>query len=194
MNDEARRLNIRWRRNLFGFHLLIWLVARLAVGSINQMPPEAIYNLLEVWALVVAIHAVGLVVLDGRDRADLPIKALHRLIEPRERRWTLIAIDALVWILLTMMIASRVIPESTIIEYAAPLSLLWLALTAVGLAHVLLVLYAEIRDHAPMRKRKNSARVQDEKPRLLTMTRDGEVLELIDDAADPASIERGKQR
>ena len=87
-------LNIRWRRRLFGFHLLMWLAARLAVGSINQTPPAAIYNLLDIWALVVAIHGVLLVIVDGRDRAELPIRQLNRLIEPRERRWSLLAIDA----------------------------------------------------------------------------------------------------
>ena len=175
MSDEAKRLNIRWRRILFGFHLLIWLAARLAVGSINQMPPEAIYHLLEVWALIVAIHAVALVVLDGLDRAEPPLQQINRLIEPRERRWSLLAIDALAWIMLTVAIANRVIPEKVIFQFAAPLSLVWLALTALGMAHVLLVLYAEIRDHAPLRKRKHS--IQQGNPALLTS--DGDVLETI---------------
>ena len=192
MSDEARRLNIRWRRRLFGFHLLMWLMARLAVGSINQMPPEAIYNLLDVWALVLALHAIALVVLDGRDRAEPPLKQINRLIEPRERRWTLMAIDALVWIILTMMIANRVIPEYLIFRYVVPLSLAWLALTGVGLAHVLLVVYAEIRDRAPMRKRKNRTGVGAEGSERSLLTSDGELLETIEEPPDTAAIQRGK--
>ena len=188
MDDEVKRLNIRWRRILFGAHLLIWLIARLAVGSIQQTPPEAIYDLLQTWGFVVAFHAVVLMILDGRDRAELPIKRLNRLIDPRERRWTLLSIDALVWILFTMMIASRVIPEAVIFEYATPISLVWLALTAVGLAHVLLVLYAEVRDRAPIRKRKNDVLAQRGETALLTS--DGELLEMIDDPGDVAAVQR----
>jgi hypothetical protein len=192
MSDEAKRLNIRWRRIFFGFHLLLWLMARLAVGSIQQMPPEAIYTLLEVWALGVALHAVLLAIAEGRDRADLPITALHRLIDPRERRWTLLAIDALVWVLFTMMIASRVIPEGVIFQYVAPLSLAWLALTGMGMAHLLLVLYAEIRDRVPMSKRKNNAQVRHGETPLLT--RDGELLETIDEPSDAAILQQHSKR
>ena len=198
MSDEARLLNIRWRRIYFGSHLFLIVLVRLLIGSLHQMPPPEIYNMFEVWAGVIGLHAVLLAIVEGRDRAELPIKALERLIESRERRWSLLAIDAMVWIIVTVAIANRVIPESTIIEYAIPLALLWLALTGVGLEHILLVLYAEIRDRAPQRKRKNNARVQDEKTPLLTMTSDGEVLEMIDDFQDQdtsnlAAIERGKR-
>ncbi|MEO8396212.1 MAG: hypothetical protein ABI700_24675 [Chloroflexota bacterium] len=180
MSDDAKRLNIRWRRILFSFHLLLMLGARLAVGSIHEMPPPEIYHMFEVWGFIILIHAVVQAVLDGRDRADLPIRWLNRVIEPRERRYTLLTIDALVWVMMTVALANRVIPEQTIVQYAVPLALLWLALTGIGLAHLLLLVYAEIRDRAPIRKRKNNAMLQGGE--TLTMTSDGELLETIDEA------------
>ena len=187
MNDDAKRLNIRWRRIFFGAHLLIWLIARLAVGSIQQTPPEAIYDLLQTWGFFVAFHALLLVILDGRDRADLPIQRLHKLIEPRERRWSLLAIDAMLWIMLTVAIANRLIPYNTIVEYAAPISLTWLALTAVGMTHSGLVLYAEIRDRAPMGKRKNQS------VETALLTRDGELLETIEESSESNVTQRIKR-
>jgi hypothetical protein len=146
MSDEAKRVHIHWRRMLFGFHLLMWLVARLAVGSINQMPPEAIYNLLEIWGFLVFGHGLALAMLDARDDAELPFEWMRRLVNPRERRYSLLALDAAVWVIVTMAIASRVIPEDVIFQNAVPLSLAWLALTAFGICHVLLVVYAEVRE------------------------------------------------
>jgi hypothetical protein len=146
---------IRERRKLFGFHLLICLIARLSVGSIGQMPPYPIYDWFAIWGIVIFGHSVLLAILDGRDHAELPHPALNRLIEPRERRWSLFIIDAAVWIIFTMAIASRVIPESMILQYVVPLSLLWLAHTAFGLLHVLLLIYAKVRDHT-VGKRKNA--------------------------------------
>jgi hypothetical protein len=154
MNDEAKHIQISWRRRLFGFHLLIWLVVRLAIGSIGVMPPEIIYRLLDYWALLVAGHAGLLAFLDGRDQADPPLRSLNRLVEPRERRWLLLAIDGLLWIMVTMMIASRVIPEAVIYQSAALIALAWLALTAVGIGHLWLVLFAEIRDYSRTRSGK----------------------------------------
>lgn len=161
MNDEAKQMQIRWRRRLFGFHLLVWLSARLAIGSIGVMPPEIIYHLLDYWALLVAGHAFLLAIFDGRDQADPPLRRLNRLIEPRERRWSLLALDALLWIMFTMMIASRVIPEAIIFQYAAPISLAWLALTAVGLGHLWLILFAEVRDRSDKPKRAAKSRLDD---------------------------------
>ncbi len=158
MNDQAKHIQISWRRRLFGFHLLVWLIVRLAIGSIGVMPPEIIYSLLNDWALLVLGHGLLLAILDGRDQADPPL-GLSRLIDPRERRWSLLAIIALLWVLFTMMIASRVIPEALIFQYAAPISLAWLALTAVGLAHLLLIVYAEVRDRSGKRKRDAQARL-----------------------------------
>lgn len=154
MSDEARRVHIHWRRVLFGFHLLMWLVARLAVGSINQTPPAAIYNLLEIWGFLVFGHGLALAVLDGRDDAELPFEWMRRLVATRERRFSLLALDAAVWVIATMAIASRVIPEAVIFQNAAPLSLAWLALTAFGICHILLVIYAEVRERTT-HKRKN---------------------------------------
>ena len=183
MNAEAKRVNIHWRRSLFGAHLLIWLLVRLAIGSIDEMPPEVIYHWLTLWAFGVYGHGILLAIFDGRDRADLP-DWLQRLIEPRERRWSLLALNAMLWIIATMAIASRVIPYETISRYAAPLSLVWLALTAAGLFQTLLVLYAEVRDRTALRKRKNGARQLGEAPALrverLELSDDGELVELDD--------------
>jgi hypothetical protein len=119
------------------------------------MPPTIPYQGLELWGLVVTAHGVLLAILDGRDHVELPNSVLNRLIEPRERRWSLFIIDAAVWIIFTMAIASRVIPETVIFQYVVPLSLLWLAHTTFGVFHVLLMIYAEVRDHT-RGKRKNN--------------------------------------
>src|SRR5215207_10218507 len=110
MSLDAKAVAIRWRRLLFGFHLLMLLIVRLAVGSINEMPPPAIYNGFAVWGFVIFGHALLLAVLDGRDCADLPFDWMKRLIDPRERRWTLFALDVLLYALFTIAIANRVIP------------------------------------------------------------------------------------
>lgn len=173
MNAEAKRIAIRWRRILFGFHLLVWLIARLAVGSIGEMPPSAIYSGLEVWGLIVFAHGVALAFLDGRDHADLPFERLHALIEPRERRWSLLAVDMLLWIMFTMAVANRVIPEATLFRYVQLLALLWLAHTAFGLFHILLMIYAEVRDFTAG-KRKNDEKL---KPGEMLKFDDGELID-----------------
>ncbi len=181
MNDDAKRVQIRWRRLLFGFHLLVWLIARLAVGSIDVTPPLVIYNLLDDWALLVAAHGILLAVLDGRDHADLPVAWLRALIEPRERRWLLLALDAVLWVLFTMAIASRVIPYDFILRYVNPLMLAWLAHTAFGIFQVLLVIYAEVFDHTQGRWK------VDEKPKreldsTLLLDDDGELVDYPDES------------
>lgn len=180
MSDDSKRVHIHWRRVLFGFHLLMWLVARLAVGSINQMPPEAIYNLLEIWGFLVFGHGLALAVLDARDDAELPFVWMRRLVNPRERRFSLLAIDAAVWVIATMAIASRVIPENVIFQNVVPLSLAWLALTAFAICHVLLVVYAEVRDRWS-RKRKNITNVgMTEHLEKLAFADDGELVDFED--------------
>lgn len=162
MNDEATRVAIRWRRILFSFHLLVWLVARLMVGSIDEMPPTIIYHWLSVWGFVVVGHGAVLAWLDGRDHADLPFQWMTALVQPRERRWSLVVIDAALWLLFTILIANRVIPEVTVFRYVVPLSLAWLAHTAFGILHLLLVEYAEVRDRTPKAKLKHDAFLTDE--------------------------------
>lgn len=172
MSDDAKVTAIRWRRILFGFHLMVWLIVRLVVGSLPELPPAGIYDGLHGWALLVMAHGLVLAVLDGRDHAPLPF-GLNRLIQPRERRWSLLAIDAALWIILTMAIATRTISMPLIIQFLVPLMLAYLGLTAFGIAHVGLVLYAEIHDRA-YRKRKN-----DQKPKSvpLMLTDDGELVD-----------------
>ena len=177
MSDEAKRVHIHWRRVLFGFHLLIWLVVRLVIGSINQMPPTIIYDLLEVWGFVVFAHGLALAYFDARDDADLPFAWMRRLVNPRERRFSLLAIDAAVWVIATMAIASRVIPEDVIFQNAAALSLAWLALTAFGICHLLLVVYAEVRD-VMNPKRKNVTNIgMAEHLEQLALADDGELID-----------------
>lgn len=160
MDNEARRVAIRWRRVLFGFHLLVLLVVRLAVGSIGEMPPREIYQGFELWGFIIAAHGLLLAILDGRDRADLPLRQLNRLIEPRERRWLLFVVDAALWIIFTMAIASRTIPETTIEAFILPLAIAWLLHTGVGLAHIWLMVFAEVRDRAAASKRKNDEKAK----------------------------------
>jgi hypothetical protein len=191
MSDEAKHLNIRWRRIYFGSHLFLIVLVRLLIGSLHQMPPPEIYNMFEAWGAIIMLHAVLLAIAEGRDRAEPPLKQINRLIVPRERRWSLLAIDAMVWIILTVAIANRVIPERVIFQYVVPLSLLWLALTAGGLAHILLVLYAEVRDRAPSRKRKVNAQFRHGETPLLTS--DGELLETIEESSDPAAVKRTRR-
>lgn len=178
MNDEARAVAIRWRRILFGFHVLMVLIARLLVGSIDQMPPPEIYQGFEVWGLIVLAHAVALAYLDGRDHADLPFGWMTALVQPRERRWSLFALDAALWVLFTIVIANRSIPEATILRYVVPLALLWLAHTGFGIFHTLLVIYAEVRDRMPGKTKLKRGIFPDEMPPLIAD--DGELIDFPD--------------
>lgn len=164
---------------LFVFHLLLVLLARLAVGSLDQMPPPEIYNGFAVWAFVIAGHALLLAVLDGRDRAEPPFAWMKPIIDPRERRWTLFGMDALAYILFTVAIANRVIPERFIFENVVAFSLLWIAHTAIFFLHILLVIYAEVRDRSGGKgKRKNDDFSQF--PARLVQGDDGELVDWID--------------
>lgn len=189
MNDEAKQVQIRWRRILLGFHVLMVLIARLLVGSIDQMPPPEIYQGFEVWGLIVLAHAVALAYLDGRDHADLPFRSMTALVQPRERRWSLFVIDAALWLLFTVAIANRVIPEVTIFRYVIPLALLWLGHTGFGILHILLVIYAEVRARTPGKAKHKRGSFPDETP-LLT-TDDGELIDFPDMAA---RSRKGEQR
>jgi hypothetical protein len=171
MDAEARRVAIRWRRVLFAFHLFMLLIVRLAVGSISEMPPREIYEGFGLWGIVIAAHGLLLAILDGRDRAELPFPPLQAVIEPRERRWLLFFLDAALWVVFTMAIASRTIPNATIERFVLPLALLWLAHTGIGLAHIWLMVFAEVRDRAVRRKRKNDEKA---KSALLSNEADGE--------------------
>ncbi|HVU09671.1 MAG TPA: hypothetical protein VHD90_00280 [Phototrophicaceae bacterium] len=176
--DDAKQVHIQWRRRLFGFHALIWLIARLAVGSLRVTPPLAIYQGFETWGVLVVLHGILLAILDGRDQARLPFAWLRHLIEPRERRWSLLTIDAALVFSLTIAILTRIIPFETLERFAAPISLLWLALVGFGYAQILLMIYAEVRDRS-VRKRK---RGEKRKPEgafsdLVTPADDGELLD-----------------
>jgi hypothetical protein len=143
------------------------------------MPPFAIYDGLSLWGFVVLAHGALLAFLDGRDHADLPFAWMTQLVQPRERRWSLLVIDVVLWILFTVAIASRVIPEATIFRYVAPLSLAWLAHTAFGILHVLLVIYAEVGDHTPDKPKRDASL---DEPSLL-LAEDGELIDFADIAA-----------
>lgn len=179
MNAEAKAVNIRWRRLLLVFHLLLVLLARLAVGSLDQMPPPEIYNGFEIWAFVIVGHALLLALLDGRDRAEPPFAWMKQIIEPRERRWTLFGIDALAYILFTVAIANRVIPESVILANPVTYALLWITHTGIIFLHILLFIYAEVRDRSGGKsKRKNDDFSQF--PARLVQGDDGELVDWID--------------
>ncbi len=188
MSADAKQTAIHWRRILFVFHLLVWLIARLAVGSIREMPPTVIYDWLSAWGFVVFGHGLVLAILDGRDQAEPPFRWLTGLIEPRERRWSLLAVNGMLWIISTMAIASRTIPEAVIFQYSTPLALLWLALTGFGLAHVLLALYAELYDRAAV-KHKREEKATPVAPLLLSD--DGELIDSLDyESADKKRSDR----
>ncbi len=152
MEAEAKQVQIRWRRILFGFHVLIWLIARLVVGSLSVMPPLALYQDFESWGALVALHGLVLAILDGRDQARVPSWVNH-LIETRERRWSLLAIDMALVISLTIAMANRIIPYEIIERYAVPLSLLWLVLVGFGYTQILLTIYAEVRDRTAHKRK-----------------------------------------
>lgn len=176
MSLDAKAIAIRWRRMLFIFHLLLVLAARLAVGSLDTMPPAEIYNGFAVWGFVIFGHALLLAVLDGRDRADLPFAWMEQVVNPREQRWTLFAIDIVLYVLFTIAIANRVIPREIIFQYAVPLSLLWLAHTAVGFLHILLVLYAEVRDRAGGKSKRKNDSLSHTSEQLM-LAEDGELMD-----------------
>ncbi len=180
MDAEAKRRVIRWRRILFAFHLLLWLTARLVVGSLPSIPPAGVYDNIHWWGILVFGHWLLLAVLDGRDGVELPL-GLSRFVEPRERRWSLLTIDAAVWIIFTMAIASRTISLPLIMQFVVPISLAWLGLTAVGIAHVGLVVYAIIHDRM-LRKRKNKDMVWTAD--RLALANDGELIDFPDGSAD----------
>jgi hypothetical protein len=166
------------------------LVARLLVGSLDQMPPPEIYNGFAVWGLIFALHALLLAVLDGRDRADLPFAWMEHIVHPRERRWSLFAIDVLLWVMFTVAIANRVIPEAVIFSNVVTLSLLWLAHTGVGFLHILLMIYAEIYDRSQTgSKRKNTA--ETELPVRLALADDGELTDFTDQPFKRKESRRG---
>src|SRR4051794_11286432 len=96
MNAEAKRAAIHRRRILFGAHLLIWLIARMVVGSMAQVPPGT-YEGFWGWGLLVFGHWLLLSIRDGRDRTELPFGLLNRLVVSRERRWLLFIINVMLW-------------------------------------------------------------------------------------------------
>lgn len=192
MNAEAKRVAIRWRRMLLGFHLLMALVARLLVGSLDQMPPPEIYNGFAVWGLIFALHALLLAVLDGRDHADPPFNWMESLIHPRERRWSLFAINLLLWVMFTIAIANRVIPEGVIFQNVVALSLAWLAHTAIGFLHILLMIYAELYDRSAQDKGKRKNSEAAELPVRLALADDGELVEYAEQALKQNERKRGE--
>ena len=173
-------LQIRWRRILFGFHLLVWLIVRLAVGSINEMPPARDLTMAGAWALIVLAHGVLLAILDGRDHAEPPFAWMNRC--RSAARAPLVAAASSTrccGCCSPMAIADRIIPEDTIFRYVVPLSLAWLAHTAFGILHVLLVIYAEVRacaTPAEMAEKPKRDLFADETP--LLVTDDGELVDL----------------
>ncbi len=177
MNADARRIHIHWRRMLFLFHLGMGLVARLLVGSLDQMPPPEIYHGFELWGVIVALHALLLAALDGRDGADLPAW-MQRIIQPSERRRSLFAIDLLLWVMFTVAIANRVIPEGFIFQNVVVFSLLWLAHTGIAFGHLLLLVYGEVYDRTAKNKAKRKNTPASELPVRLALAEDGEIVDL----------------
>ena len=189
MNVDAKAMHIRWRRILFFFHLSMGLVARLFVGSLDKMPPPDIYNGFALWGLFVAGHALLLAVLDGRDRAELPFDWMKSIVQPRERRLMLLVVDAALWMVVTMAIANRVIPEGFIFQNVVMFSLLWLAHTAIGFLHLLLVIYAEVYDRTAEHKEKYKNKFDSELPVRLAVADDGELVDFAQVQSERKRVE-----
>ena len=191
MNADARRIHIHWRRMLFLFHLGMGLVARLLVGSLDQMPPPEIYHGFELWGVIVALHALLLAALDGRDRAELPFDWMKRIIQPSERRRSLFAIDFLLWLMFTVAIANRVIPEEVIFRNMLVLPLLWLAHTGIAFTHLLLLVYGEVFDRTAKYKEKRKNTLDAELSVRLALAEDGKIVDLAQ-ALTPDKSKRGE--
>ena len=92
------------RRVWFAFHLLIWLVVRLAVGTLPQMPPDALYDAISLWFMLVSGHGILLAIFDGREGIPPPLPELELPIQPERRRWLLLLGDAGLWMLFMMTV------------------------------------------------------------------------------------------
>jgi hypothetical protein len=162
MNDDAKPTAGRWRRALFGLHLFVWMIVRLMVGSLPEMPPAGTYEALFAWGLLVFGHWLLLSLQEGRDRVELPFHFLNRLIVPRERRWLLLVIDAMLWFMSEAGAAGLLFSSYygyLVMRYETAFSLLWLAQTVVVVAHLGLAAYAEIHDRSAT-KRKNDDNIK----------------------------------
>jgi hypothetical protein len=155
--DTDKRATVRRRHILFSAHLLLWLIARLGVAAMTTLtePQTAAYAVLLVWAGLLVGHWLALSVHDARDRIALPFRWLNRLLVPRERRWLLLIIDAMLWFISEAGAAGVIIPHYYFARYESLIGIIWTLQTAVLLAHLGLATYAEIHERAAGRKRKN---------------------------------------
>ena len=158
---------------MFGLHLLIWLIVRLAVGVIYQTPPAGTYEGLWAWGLLVFGHWLLLSILEARDRVALPFGVLNRLVVPRERRWMLLIIDVMLWFISEAGVSGLLFPYYFIARHETLFSLLWLVQTIVVVAHLGLVVYAELHDRIGT-KRKNDEKT---KSSALLPADDGELID-----------------
>lgn len=163
---DTDRATVRRRHILFSAHLLLWLLARLGVAVMitPTEPQTAAYVVLLVWAGLLVGHWLALAVHDARDRLALPFRWLNRLLVPRERRWMLLIIDAMLWFISEAGAAGVIIPHYYFARYENLVAIIWTGQTAVLLAHLGLAAYAEIHDRVTPGKRKNDDLAQATQP------------------------------
>jgi hypothetical protein len=183
--ETEKRAAIRRRRILFGAHLLFFVIARLVIvqGPVSEAPP-AIYEAFWAWGALMLGHWLLLSIQDGRDGAQLPFRQLNRLVVPRERRWLLFIIDAMLWFISEAGVAGLLIPGYYLARYEAPISVLWTLQTLILAVHMGLASYAEINERMTATKRKND----DKAKGALIQADDGELIDF------PALEEQPKQR
>jgi hypothetical protein len=158
--DADKLRAIRRRRIVFGAHLLLFALVRLGVGSPPVMPRNTVYEGYFAWGVLLFIHWLFVAFFDARDRAALTFGWLNRLVMPRERRWLLLIIDVMLWFIAQAWASGVLIPYYYISRYETEVITARALQTLVTLAHLGLVVYAELHDRAGTTKRKNDARAK----------------------------------
>jgi hypothetical protein len=183
--DAEKRRAVRRRRIVFSAHLLLFIIARLLIGSPEQMPRTTVYEGYFFWGVLVFVHWLLLAFFDARDRAPLPFRWLNRLVVPRERRWLLLIIDVMLWFIGEAGVAGVFISGYYLTRYETPISLLWGLQTLVMLTHLALATYAEINDRVGKNKRKN-----DDKAQAALPADDGELIDFpaVKETAPAAAV------
>jgi hypothetical protein len=186
MDAEKRRAVCR-RRIIFSAHLLLFVIARLVIGSPPQMPRTTVYEGYFFWGVLVFVHWLLLAYFDARDRTPLPFRWLNRLVMPRERRWLLLIIDVMLWFTSQAGVAGLLFSSYynyLLMRYETPIALLWALQTLVMLTHLALATYTEINQRVVATKRKNDAKAK------TVLPADGELVDFpaVEDATGVAAV------
>lgn len=185
--DADKRAAIRRRRIVFAAHGVLFVLVRMVVGSLPQMPPSGTYEAIFVWGVFLFAHWLALAYREARDGVALPFHWLNRLVVPRERRWLLLVIDAMLWFIAQAGVTGLIIPHYYYARYENLVWAVWSVQTLVLLAHLGLAAYAEMDDRIALRKRKN-----DDKAQAALPADDGELIDFpaVEGAQPKQQIQR----